>query len=106
MTPARSSVREQHHPSAPPAEAGLPRAVRPGRPEQLEHHETLAERYARMAHEGHPSRGVDIALRALDLAIAGTAALVLSPVLLGVAAAIRLTSGSPVLYRGRRVGRA
>jgi len=59
-----------------------------------------------MAHQGHPSRGVDIALRSMDVAIAGTAGVLLSPVLLGVAVAIRLTSGSPVLYRGRRVGRA
>ena len=106
MTPARSSVREQHQPGAPPADAGLPRAVRPGRPEPAQHHEPLAERYARMAHEGHPSRGVDISLRALDVAIAGVACLVLAPVLLVVGAAIRLTSGAPVLYRGRRVGRA
>jgi lipopolysaccharide/colanic/teichoic acid biosynthesis glycosyltransferase len=76
------------------------------RPERPGRHETLAERYARMAHEGHPSRGVDIALRGLDLTIAGAAGLLLSPVLLGVAAAIRVTSGSPVLYRGQRVGRA
>jgi lipopolysaccharide/colanic/teichoic acid biosynthesis glycosyltransferase len=75
-------------------------------PVQLERHETLAERYAHMAHEGHPSRGVDIALRGLDLSIAGLACLVLSPVLLAVAGAIRLTSGSPVFYRGQRVGRA
>jgi lipopolysaccharide/colanic/teichoic acid biosynthesis glycosyltransferase len=73
---------------------------------QVERRETLAERYGRMAHEGHPSRGVDIALRALDLSIAGLACLILSPVVLAVAAAIRLTSGSPVLYRGQRVGRA
>jgi lipopolysaccharide/colanic/teichoic acid biosynthesis glycosyltransferase len=74
-------------------------------PAQVERHETLAERYGRMAHEGHPSRGVDIALRALDLTIAALSSLVLLPVLLLVAAAIRLTSGSPVLYRGQRVGR-
>src|SRR5690348_16174984 len=105
MTPARSSVREQHS-NGPPAEAGLPRAMRPSRPDSVEHHETLAERYAHMALEGHPSRGVDIALRALDVTIAGTACIVLSPVLLLVAGAIRVTSGSPVLYRGRRVGHA
>jgi len=88
------------------AAPGLPRAQRPTRPEKLEQHETLAERYARMAHEGHQPRGVDLALRALDLAIAGLASLALAPVLLVVALAIRLTSGSPVLYRGLRVGRA
>jgi lipopolysaccharide/colanic/teichoic acid biosynthesis glycosyltransferase len=107
MNPARSSVEErQNAVGRPPAEPGLPRASRPGRPEPLQQHETLAERYARMAHEGHPSRGVDIALRALDLSIASLACVVLSPVVLVVAIAIRSTSGAPVLYRGRRVGRA
>jgi lipopolysaccharide/colanic/teichoic acid biosynthesis glycosyltransferase len=107
MTPARSSLREQQHPApAPSADApGLPRATRP-RPETLEHRETLAERYALMAHEGHPSRGVDIALRALDVSIACLACLVLLPVALVVAASIRITSGAPIIYRGRRVGRA
>jgi lipopolysaccharide/colanic/teichoic acid biosynthesis glycosyltransferase len=105
MTPARSSVSEQQHAARSP-QAGLPRAPLPGRPEPLQHHETLAERYAGMAHEGHPSRGVDIALRALDVTLAGLACLMLSPVLLAVAISIRVTSGAPVLYRGRRVGRA
>jgi lipopolysaccharide/colanic/teichoic acid biosynthesis glycosyltransferase len=106
MTPARSPVTPRRATGQEPPAAGLPRAQRPDRPEPLQHHETLAERYTRIAHEGHPSRGVDIALRSMDLAIAGTAGVLLSPLLLGVAAAIRLTSGSPVLYRGRRVGRA
>jgi lipopolysaccharide/colanic/teichoic acid biosynthesis glycosyltransferase len=86
MNPARSSL------AVPPVE--------------VERHETLAERYARMAHVGHPSRGVDVALRALDLSISGLAFVVLSPVLLAVALAIRVTSGKPVFYRGQRVGRA
>ena len=68
--------------------------------------ESLAERYKQMAHEGHQPRGVDTALRALDLGIAGGALLVLSPLLGAIALSIRLTSGTPVLYRGRRVGRA
>jgi lipopolysaccharide/colanic/teichoic acid biosynthesis glycosyltransferase len=107
MTPPRSSVGEhQSTAEEASAEAGLPRAARPGRPEPLQHHDTLAERYAVMAHEGHPSRGVDLVLQALDISIAGLACIVLSPVLLAVAVAIRLTSGAPVLYRGRRVGRA
>jgi lipopolysaccharide/colanic/teichoic acid biosynthesis glycosyltransferase len=108
MIPARGSVEERRKAAAeavaPPA--GLPRAPRPARPEQLEQHESLATRYARMAHEGHEPRAVDLTLRALDLAIAGTASLLLAPVLLAVGAGIRLTSGSPVLYRGQRVGRA
>jgi lipopolysaccharide/colanic/teichoic acid biosynthesis glycosyltransferase len=101
MMPARSSVSEQPS-TAPDNEAG----ERAGRPIEVRLHETLAERYARIAHEGHPSRGVDIALRALDLSISGLACLLLSPVMLLVALSIRLTSGTPVLYRGQRVGRA
>ena len=68
--------------------------------------QSLAERYKEMAHEGHQHRGVDTALRALDLAIAGLALLVLSPFLALIAGSIWVTSGSPVLYRGLRVGRA
>ena len=60
-----------------------------------------------MAHEGHEHRGVDTALRALDLGIAGGALVVLSPGD-GRDRARRSASppGRPVLYRGRRVGRA
>ena len=39
-------------------------------------------------------------------AIAGTALMVLSPVMAAIARSIRLDSRWPVLYRGRRVGRA
>jgi lipopolysaccharide/colanic/teichoic acid biosynthesis glycosyltransferase len=55
--------------------------------------ESLAERYKEMAHEGHQHRGVDTALRVLDLGIAGGALLVLSPVIAGIALSIRVTSG-------------
>jgi lipopolysaccharide/colanic/teichoic acid biosynthesis glycosyltransferase len=67
--------------------------------------ESLAERYAAVAHVYEPRR-TDVALRALDLLIAGTVLIVTSPLLLLFALAIRLSSGSPVLYRGARVGRA
>ena len=92
----------QDRPAAPPLERTPAEAdaIGPARTE------SLAERYKQMAHEGHQPRGVDTALRALDLGIAGGALLVLSPVLGAIAVSIRLTSGSPVLYRGRRVGRA
>ena len=43
--------------------------------------------------------------RALDLAVAVPALLLLAPVLAAVAVAIRLESGGPVLFRQRRVGR-
>jgi lipopolysaccharide/colanic/teichoic acid biosynthesis glycosyltransferase len=59
-----------------------------------------------MASEAFAPRRVDVALRALDLMIAGSALLVLSPLLGLLALATLLTSGRPVLYRGERVGRA
>jgi lipopolysaccharide/colanic/teichoic acid biosynthesis glycosyltransferase len=64
----------------------------------------LVERYAHMAHtfERQP---VDLALRALDVVIAGLLLLVTSPLLGAAALAVRVT-GRPVLYRGQRVGRA
>ena len=67
--------------------------------------ETLAERYSRMAHEGYEPRAVDLVLRGLDVAISGAILAAFSPVMALVALAIRLDSGSPVLYRGLRVGR-
>jgi lipopolysaccharide/colanic/teichoic acid biosynthesis glycosyltransferase len=67
--------------------------------------ETLAEQYARIAH-AYTGRPIDAVLRALDLTIAGLAVLVLSPIVALVSLAILLASGRPILYRGRRVGRA
>jgi lipopolysaccharide/colanic/teichoic acid biosynthesis glycosyltransferase len=67
---------------------------------------SLAEQYSVMAAEDFAPRRVDIALRALDLLIAGSALIVLSPLLGLLALGILLTSGTPVLYRGERVGRA
>jgi lipopolysaccharide/colanic/teichoic acid biosynthesis glycosyltransferase len=67
--------------------------------------ESLAERYARLAEES-PQRGRDVALRGLDLFLAGSFGLVTLPLTLPIAAAILLTSGLPVFYRGERVGRA
>ncbi len=67
---------------------------------------SLAEQYSVMASEDFAPRRVDIAIRALDLLIAGSALIVLSPLLGLLALGILLTSGTPVLYRGERVGRA
>ncbi len=67
--------------------------------------ESLAERYARMAHVDE-GRGIDIPLRGLDVLLSGLALLVLSPVLALVVLAIAISSGRPVLYKGRRVGKA
>jgi lipopolysaccharide/colanic/teichoic acid biosynthesis glycosyltransferase len=70
-----------------------------------DHEEPLAQRYGRLAMESSRRRGVDVALRALDLAIAGTALLVLAPVALLIALVVLVTSGRPLLYGGERVGR-
>jgi tRNA (cmo5U34)-methyltransferase len=67
--------------------------------------ETLAERYARLAMEGGRRRRVDVALRALDMGIAGAALIVLAPIAAPIALLVLLTSGRPVLYGGERVGR-
>ncbi len=67
--------------------------------------ESLAERYARLAQES-PRRGRDVGLRALDLLFAGLFLLLTLPLTVPIAAAILLTSGRPVFYRGERVGRA
>jgi lipopolysaccharide/colanic/teichoic acid biosynthesis glycosyltransferase len=71
-----------------------------------QHVPTLAEQYSQIASEVYAPRRVDIALRGLDLLIAGSALIVLSPLLGLLALATLLTSGTPVLYRGQRVGRA
>jgi lipopolysaccharide/colanic/teichoic acid biosynthesis glycosyltransferase len=67
--------------------------------------ESLAERYARLAHERRRPRRVDVALRTLDLSIAGASLALLAPLWLLTALSILLASGPPVLYRGLRVGR-
>jgi lipopolysaccharide/colanic/teichoic acid biosynthesis glycosyltransferase len=69
---------------------------------QLE--DTLVGGYRRLAAET-PRRRIDAELRALDLALALLFGVVLVPVGLVIAAAILVTSGLPVLYRGERVGR-
>jgi lipopolysaccharide/colanic/teichoic acid biosynthesis glycosyltransferase len=67
---------------------------------------TLAEQYSVIASESFAPRRVDVALRGLDLMIAGGALFVLSPLLGLLALATLITSGRPVLYRGERVGKA
>src|SRR5436305_1684960 len=69
-------------------------------------HDSLVEQYAAMAHEFEP-RPVDHVLRALDIVVAGAAAVLTAPIALLIAMALKLSSPrSPVLYRGWRVGRA
>jgi lipopolysaccharide/colanic/teichoic acid biosynthesis glycosyltransferase len=67
--------------------------------------ESLAERYARLSREGLERRRVDAVLRSLDMLVSSVSLLVFSPALLLVAPAILLTSGTPLFYRGLRVGR-
>src|SRR6185369_13022170 len=73
---------------------------------QTEQPSTVAEQVSDIAAEAYSPRPVDVVLRGLDLLIAGSALLLLSPLLGLLALATLLTSGRPVLYRGQRVGRA
>jgi lipopolysaccharide/colanic/teichoic acid biosynthesis glycosyltransferase len=76
-------------------------------PAQPEGVSDVAEQYAAgVASEVYKPRPVDVVLRGLDLIIAGSALIVLSPLLALLAFATLVTSGRPVLYRGERVGRA
>jgi lipopolysaccharide/colanic/teichoic acid biosynthesis glycosyltransferase len=52
-----------------------------------------------------PARGRDLALRALDVALAGLLLLLTLPLTIPLAAVLLLTSGRPLFYRGDRVGR-
>jgi lipopolysaccharide/colanic/teichoic acid biosynthesis glycosyltransferase len=66
--------------------------------------DSFIQRFAQRAH-GTPKRRVDLELRALDVVFAGAILLVAFPLLLLIAAALLLTSGRPLFYRGPRVGR-
>jgi lipopolysaccharide/colanic/teichoic acid biosynthesis glycosyltransferase len=52
-----------------------------------------------------PKPATSLARRALDVSVAGTALLLLVPVILVSAIAVRLSSPGPVLFRQRRLGR-
>ena len=84
----------------------LTATVAPPREARPREGESLAERYSRMAHEGYEPLPVDLALRALDVAVASAALALLSPLLGAASVAVRLDSPGPILYRGLRVGRA
>ena len=72
-------------------------------PPRLE--DTLIQGYTRLASDS-ARRRVDVELRTLDLLLAALFLLLSLPVTLTIAAAILVTDGRPVLYRGTRVGRA
>ncbi|HEY2218919.1 MAG TPA: sugar transferase [Gaiellaceae bacterium] len=70
--------------------------------ERLE--DTLVRGYTRLAAES-PRRRIDVELRLIDLALGAAFSLLLLPVAAVIAAAILVTDGLPILYRGERVGR-
>ena len=72
---------------------------------QLELGQDLAARYAQLAGLELRPRPVDRVLRLLDIVLASTLLVPAAPVMGVAALAIRLTSGSPVLYRGARARR-
>jgi lipopolysaccharide/colanic/teichoic acid biosynthesis glycosyltransferase len=73
---------------------------------ELQFGQDLAARYASLADPVLRPRPVDRVLRALDIVLASALLVPAAPVWALAALAIRLTSGSPVHYRGARVGRA
>jgi lipopolysaccharide/colanic/teichoic acid biosynthesis glycosyltransferase len=81
--------------------AGLP----PSADAQPDPVTTLAEQYARLARSTPERSGVDLELRALDLFFSAFFLILSLPVALVIGLAILATSGRPVFYRGRRVGR-
>jgi lipopolysaccharide/colanic/teichoic acid biosynthesis glycosyltransferase len=66
--------------------------------------ESIAERYSRLAREGAGGRGVDVALRTLDVLLSGLFLVLSLPVTLVIAALVLATSGLPLFYRGERLG--
>ncbi len=67
--------------------------------------ESLQARYSRLAEESPDSRGVDRALRFLDFLFSSLFLLISLPLVVLIVPVILITSGTPVLYRGERVGR-
>lgn len=61
---------------------------------------------AALAASDQQTRGVDFACRVLDVTVAGILLIVLLPLMLVIALAIRLDSGGPVLFTQRRMGRS
>jgi lipopolysaccharide/colanic/teichoic acid biosynthesis glycosyltransferase len=66
--------------------------------------DSLVTGYRRLASDA-PHRRIDFELRLLDIAVAVITGVVLLPLGLIIAGVVLVTSGSPVLYRGERVGR-
>jgi lipopolysaccharide/colanic/teichoic acid biosynthesis glycosyltransferase len=73
-------------------------------PDSTRIEDTLVRGYRRLALET-PERPRDFVLRTLDVLLSSLFLLVSLPVSLVIAAAVLVTSGTPILYRGERVGR-
>jgi lipopolysaccharide/colanic/teichoic acid biosynthesis glycosyltransferase len=67
--------------------------------------DSLITSYRRLALERQAPRVVDVELRALDLLLSALFFTLALPLMLLVAAAIAVTTGRPILYRGERIGR-
>jgi lipopolysaccharide/colanic/teichoic acid biosynthesis glycosyltransferase len=91
-----TQVRNRPEPQDPTATTAAGRLVHP---------RTLEERYEALAHHPFERRGVDRALRGLDVVMAATLLVLTAPVLALMCLAVLVTSGRPILYRGPRVGR-
>jgi lipopolysaccharide/colanic/teichoic acid biosynthesis glycosyltransferase len=72
-------------------------------PPRLE--DTLIRGYTRLA-SGAARRRIDVELRLLDLLLGLVLLVVTLPLTAGIALALLVTEGRPVVYRGERVGRA
>jgi len=66
--------------------------------------DTLVDGYRRLATDAQERR-IDLELRLLDIALTTVFGIVLLPIALILALVVLTTSGSPILYRGERVGR-
>jgi lipopolysaccharide/colanic/teichoic acid biosynthesis glycosyltransferase len=66
--------------------------------------DSFVERFSTLV-RGSPKRRVDLELRVLDVALSALFLLLALPLLLLIGAALLVTSGPPLYYRGERVGR-
>ena len=73
-------------------------------PDSTRIEDTLVRGYRQLALET-PARPRDVVLRALDILLSSLFLLLSLPVSLAIAALVLVTSGTPILYRGERVGR-
>ena len=66
--------------------------------------DSFIQRFSQRVH-GSPKRRVDVELRVLDVLLSAFFLIVALPLLVLIAAALLLTSGLPLFYKGERVGR-